>query len=160
MQQFFNRHNPFAHQMLLTNLLGAAQRGHWQASAEDLAQVAQKLAESVMTHGPACEANQCRNAALTEFVGQALAALPDAAPLLEGYGEAIARAATGGGAPQVSGQVIEDATPSVALSATVPNWQWWLSGLASLGLFLFGWWRGAYPAGFTGSPRLAKSLPA
>ena len=158
MQQFFDRHNPFAHQMLLANLLGAARRGHWQATPEDLAQVAQKLAESVIANGPACEANQCRNAALTEFVGQALAALPDAAPLLEGYSEAIARAVTGGGggAPQVSGQVIEDVTPSATLPTVVPNWQWWSLGLVSLGLFFFGWRRGA-SSGFAGPPRPAKA---
>ncbi len=43
MDAFFDRANPFAHQMLMTNLLGAAQRGQWEASAEDLAQIAEGL---------------------------------------------------------------------------------------------------------------------
>ena len=94
MQRFFDRHNPHAHQMLLTNLLGAAQRGHWAASREDLAQVAEKLAQSVIENGPSCDANQCRNAEMTAFVAQALAALPGGERLLEGYRSAI-DAATG-----------------------------------------------------------------
>ena len=144
MQEFFDNHNPFAQQMLLTNLLGAAQRGHWQASAEELASVAQKLVHSVSEHGPACEANQCRNAEMTEFVGKALATLPDAAPLLEAYQAAIAQAAAGPapapGAQQVSGQVVEEVQRPTAETFRATAWIWsWLAGLAAF-LFSLGWW--------------------
>lgn len=143
MQQFFDTHNPFAHQMLLTNLLGAAQRGHWEASAEELALVAQKLVQSVSEHGPACEANQCRNAQMTEFVGKALATLPDAAPLLEAYQAAIAQATAGSapapGAQQVSGQIVEEVQRPMAENFQPRAWVWaWLTGI-SASLFFLGW---------------------
>lgn len=144
MQQFFDNHNPFAHQMLLTNLLGAAQRGHWEASAEELAMVAQKLVRSVSEHGPACEANQCRNAEMTEFVSKALSTLPDAAPLLEAYQAAIVQATAGSaaapGARQVSGQVVEEVQRPMAETLQPTAWIWaWLAGLAAF-LFSLGWW--------------------
>ncbi|MDR1011846.1 MAG: cobaltochelatase subunit CobN, partial [Opitutaceae bacterium] len=78
---FFERHNPHAQQVLLSNLLGAAQRGHWEASAADLAQVARRLVRSAIDHGAVCEAGVCRNQALTGFIGQSLEGAPDAAAL-------------------------------------------------------------------------------
>lgn len=152
MDAFFDRANPFAHQMLMTNLLGAAQRGHWQASAQELAQIAKRLSESVMQHGAACEANQCRNQALTDFIGQALSPLPDAAPLLAGYTAVIERAAApnaaaAGAAPNVTGQVLETVPPPSSESLVIRQWQWLLLAAAAFALFLFGWLRGARVGG-------------
>jgi cobaltochelatase CobN len=120
MDQFFDRNNPYAQQMLLTNLLGAAQRGHWEASAEELAQVARRLSESVIAHGPACEANQCRNAQMTEFVAKALASLPDAVDLIEGYKAAIEHSTAEKRAIPTTGYGLDGAAPPVA-QAVAPS---------------------------------------
>lgn len=96
MDRFFDRANPFAQQVMLGNLIGAAQRGHWQASAADLAQITRRLATSVRDHGSACEAGQCRNSALTEFVRKTLASEP---ALATAYASAIGRATASGTAP-------------------------------------------------------------
>lgn len=144
MDAFFDRANPFAHQMLMTNLLGAAQRGDWQATPEELAQIAKRLSESVIEHGPACEANQCRNQAMTEFVGKALSTLPDAAPLLEGYTAAIdsaapAAGAAPGAAPQVTGQVMEEVRTPESEPVITSNRLWILLSAIVILLFLSGW---------------------
>ena len=49
MDRFFDRHNPHAQQVLLGNLLGAATRGHWQATDADRTEVATRLARSAAT---------------------------------------------------------------------------------------------------------------
>jgi len=94
MDAFFEGHNPHAQQALLANLLGAADRGHWEASAEDRAQVAARLATSMAAHGAVCQASVCRNPALTALVGQALQGVANGTQLLAGYEAAIARATT------------------------------------------------------------------
>ena len=150
MDAFFDRHNPFAHQMLLTNLLGAAQRGDWEATAEELAQIARRLTHSVIDHGPACEANQCRNQAMTEFVGQALGAARDAAPLLAGYTaaiadavQAVAGAAPGAGEPPtVTGQVMEEVELEPFERAVALPALWLMLGAFGILLFGVGWVRG------------------
>jgi cobaltochelatase CobN len=98
MDRFFDTHNPHAQQVLLANLLGAARRGQWNATAADLSQVATRLAESASAHGAVCEATICRNPELTAYVAEAMAGRPDAATLLQAYQAAIA-AAVGGSAP-------------------------------------------------------------
>lgn len=161
MDQFFDDSNPFAHQMLLTNLMGAAQRGQWQATAEELAKVAQRLVQSVADNGPACEANQCRNPAMTDFIGTALAALPDAAPMLAAYVDSIAQAVTApasastsagaapAAAPEVTGRSIEEV--SLAQPTSAADFQLQLWALGALGLLLLGagWWRGGQHSQFT-----------
>jgi cobaltochelatase CobN len=94
MDGFFDRYNPHAQQVLLGNLLGAASRGQWEASAADRAQVATRLARSVAAHGIACEANMCRNPALTRLIAQALEGTADGAALLAGYTRALSAATT------------------------------------------------------------------
>lgn len=92
MDAFFDTHNAHAQQVLLGNLLGAASRGHWEASVEEMTQVAARLARSVAAHGIACEANMCRNPALTALVAGALEGAPDGAALLDDYARALAAA--------------------------------------------------------------------
>ncbi len=90
---FFDRHNPHAQQVLLGNLLGAASRGHWEASAADLAQVAGRLARSAVAHGAVCEAAICRNSALTRQVREALSGVPGGVALAADYAASIAKVA-------------------------------------------------------------------
>lgn len=92
MDAYFDQHNPYAHQVVLANLLGAARRGQWEASAADLAQVAARLARSAGAHGAVCEATICRNPELTSYVEEAVAGLPDAPKLVAAYRGAIERA--------------------------------------------------------------------
>jgi len=142
MDTFFDTFNPYAQQMLLTNLLGASMRDDWNASEEQLQVIAERLTRSVSEHGPACEANQCRNSELTEFVQETLQDLPDAAPGLAAYVEAIA-AATGGApgtAPEVEGQRMEQVFPEQASALPLASWlaTLWI-GLLALSLLGAGW---------------------
>jgi cobaltochelatase CobN len=145
MDEFFDSFNPYAHQMMMINMLGASMRGHWEATQQELEVIAERLTQSVMDHGPACEANQCRNAEMTEFVANTLENLPDTAPGVEAYMAAI-EAAVGGGAPgtgaEVVGQRMEQVFPpqSDTLRAPPSLLYLWLSLLAA-GLIVAGWYR-------------------
>ena len=86
---FFEKNNPYAHQLLLGNLVAAATRGHWQATATDFAQVSRRLAQSAAAHGLACDAHLCRNPALTAALESALGSAPDAAELMQAYRGAL-----------------------------------------------------------------------
>jgi cobaltochelatase CobN len=99
MDAFFDRANPHAQQMLLANLLGAADRGHWQASAAERQQIAERMARSVRDHGPACEAGQCRNKKLTAMVTDLLGNSPEGRVLAASYASAITAATQVGTAP-------------------------------------------------------------
>lgn len=92
MDRFFDEYNPHAQQVLLGNLLGADARGQWEATAADRTQVATRLARSVARHGIACEANMCRNPALTHMIEAALEGAPDGAALAAAYRAALATA--------------------------------------------------------------------
>ena len=105
MQAFLDRHNPYAEQGLLANLLGAAERGQWRASDADRRQVARRLVESTLAHGSACNATLCRNPALTGQIETTLASAPGGAELVERYRDAL-RSATG------QAPAAPDATPA------------------------------------------------
>lgn len=152
MAEFFDQHNPWAQQMLLVNLMGAAERGHWQASEKELAEVAQELVDSALAHGPACEAAQCRNDALTEQIGAALADVPDAAPSVAAYEAAITQARQspdgGGGSGQgtapslVTGHAMESMEASAAAEPARSGQFLWLALLViAMVLLLAGWLR-------------------
>lgn len=142
--QFFDSYNPYAQQVLMINLLGASMRGDWQASEEQLQQIAQRFLQSVEAHGPACDANQCRNAEMTEFIASTVQELPDAAPGLEAYLAAIA-AATGGVAPralpEVEGQRMEQVYPlqSDVQTQDAPWLNLWIM-LLTITLLILGWY--------------------
>lgn len=150
MDEFFDDYNPYAHQMLMINMLGAAMRGHWEATQEELESIAQRLTESVMDHGPACEANQCRNEQMNEFVASTLQDLPDAAPGLDAYMAAIAAAvgAAPGSDPDVVGQRMEQVFPPQSDSQRImPSAMYlWLTVFSAV-LLVFGWfWQGRISA--------------
>jgi cobaltochelatase CobN len=102
MDRFFDQYNPHAQQVLLGNLLGAASRGQWEASTADKAEIAAKLARSVAAHGIACEANMCRNPALTRLIAEALEGTSDGAALVERYTHALKAATTDGSSTTTS----------------------------------------------------------
>jgi cobaltochelatase CobN len=121
MDGFFDRYNPHAQQVLLGNLLGAASRGQWEASTADKAQVAARLARSVASHGIACEANMCRNPALTRLIASALEGTADGAALLDGYTRALREATTPATAPAASESETTSALPAAAPAGVTPN---------------------------------------
>jgi len=55
-REYLEKANPYARQAMLATLVENAGRGYWHPSAEELAALAQKLAESVVAHGPVCKA--------------------------------------------------------------------------------------------------------
>jgi cobaltochelatase CobN len=112
--EFFQKHNPFAKQMIMANLLQASDRGHWQASAADLADLAQKLAESAKTNGLVCEANLCRNAALTALIEKSLSGVPAAAELMQAYRGALEKIQS------IPAALAEAPTPAPVASVTPP----------------------------------------
>jgi cobaltochelatase CobN len=111
MDAFFDSANPFAQQVVLATLLGASDRGHWNATIEERRTVAARLARSVAVHGISCEAMLCRNDALTKSVIAALDGAPEAASLSRAYSGAIATA-TGRATP-----IIADAAPAAATTS-------------------------------------------
>ncbi len=83
---------------------------------------------------------------MTAFIGEALASLPDAAPLLASYNAALAQAATAapapGAAPDVVGKAIEDVTPPAPQpEAETQRVLVLVGGVAAL-LLAFGWFAG------------------
>jgi cobaltochelatase CobN len=94
MDRFFDRYNPHAQQVLLGNLLGAATRGHWQATDAERAEVSARLARSAAAHGIACEAGLCRNPALTRLITDTLSTTAEGRSLAARYTAAIAAATT------------------------------------------------------------------
>lgn len=118
---YFAQHNPHARQALLATLLENAERGAWHPSAEERAQLTQKFAESVVAHGPACEAGICRNRALTDAVAAALQAAPGTAPLAGRFQAALA-AMTAPATPPPAGTAEPNAAarPSAAAPANAP----------------------------------------
>jgi cobaltochelatase CobN len=148
LDEFFDQHNPWAQQMLMVNLLGAADRGHWQASDQDLADIASQLVQSTLAHGPACEPGQCRNSALTAQIETVLADLPDMAPAMAAYNSAISQAqqaaptasSSGGAAQQVTGRVMEtQSAPGTAEARLQPELFWLVIAFLALVLLLAGW---------------------
>jgi cobaltochelatase CobN len=103
MDRFFDRANPHAQQVMLANLLGAADRGHWQASKADLEQIATRMARSVADHGPACEAGQCRNKRLTAMLIDLLSATKAGRALAGRYRSEIERATSARSSLQEAG---------------------------------------------------------
>lgn len=121
MDGFFDRYNPHAQQVLLGNLLGAASRGQWEASIADKAQVAARLARSVSAHGIACEANMCRNPALTRLIASALEGTADGAALLDRYTRALSAATTPPPASAASEGETTSSFPAAAPTGVTPN---------------------------------------
>ncbi len=167
---FFDRYNPHAQQVLLANLLGAASRGHWNASSADLSHVAGRLAESAAAHGAVCEASVCRNPALTKMVGESLANVPGGASLAAKYRSAIERATTGTSsdvrqtttavapgsalgsaaalaaappAPVITGRALDEVMmPASPPTSSPPRpVRWWALGAIASALVAFGWLR-------------------
>jgi cobaltochelatase CobN len=126
MDRFFDRANPHAQQVMLSNLLGAADRGHWQASQADLEQIATRLATSVRDHGPACEAGQCRNSRLTAMLEKLLSGSAAGRALASRYRSELRRATSAPGPEAGSGAAAGRGTarpvPGPAASSTAdPN---------------------------------------
>ena len=107
-----------AQQVVLANLLGAAKRGQWEASAADLAQVAGRLAKSAGDHGAVCEATICRNPELTAYVEKAVAGEPGGAALVAQYRQAIANAVSATGPDAAPG--MSTVAPAVSAPAPAP----------------------------------------
>jgi cobaltochelatase CobN len=118
MDAYFDQHNPHAQQVVLANLLGAAKRGQWEASAADLAQVAGRLAKSAGDHGAVCEATICRNPELTAYVEKAVAGEPGGAALVAQYRQAIANAVSATGPDAAPG--MSTVAPAVSAPAPAP----------------------------------------
>jgi cobaltochelatase CobN len=122
MDRFFDRANPHAQQVMLSNLLGAADRGHWQASQADLEQIATRLATSVRDHGPACEAGQCRNSRLTAMLEKLLSGSAAGRALASRYRSELRRATSApgpeAGSGAAAGRGIARPVPGPAASST------------------------------------------
>jgi cobaltochelatase CobN len=116
MDRFFDRYNPHAQQVLLGNLLGAAARGHWQATDAERSDVSARLARSAAMHGIACEASLCRNPTLTRLVTDTLSTTAEGRSLAAKYTAAIDAATKATPAPETAVTQDRDRTPPAALA--------------------------------------------
>jgi cobaltochelatase CobN len=119
MDRFFDRYNPHAQQILLGNLLGAATRGHWQATAAERTEISARLARSAATHGVACEASLCRNPALTRLITDTLSTTAEGRSLAARYTAAIAAATTVAPLPEMTATRVGDRPASAAVANRV-----------------------------------------
>ena len=71
-QDFFEEANPAALQDMTAVMMETARKGLWEASPEQLANIAKLHAELVKNHQAACTGAVCDNAKLREFIAQNL----------------------------------------------------------------------------------------
>ena len=116
MDRFFDRYNPHAQQVLLGNLLGAATRGHWQATDAERADVAARLARSAADQGIACEASLCRNPALTRLITDTLSTTEEGRTMAARYTAAVAAATTAAPAHETGVARDRDRSPRAAMA--------------------------------------------
>ena len=72
-RQFFEAQNPAALQEMTAIMMESARKGFWEASAEQLAAVANMHVELVNKYRPACSGFVCDNAKLRSFIAQNVA---------------------------------------------------------------------------------------
>lgn len=150
--EYMERHNPHARQAMLATLVENASRGYWKPTAEELARLTRQWAESVVKHGPGCKAEICRNQSLADTVGQSLDAAPNLTPLASNFRASLAAmkapssasAPAPSGAQPVTGQAIQDVTPTQSAPTHLTSGALVLCGLAALVLFAAGCLRGAF----------------
>lgn len=148
---YLERHNPYARQAMLATLLENAERGYWRPSAEDLARLTRQLAESVVTHGPACKAEICNNQSLVDSVGRSLDAAPGLATLATGFRSSVAamKAPAAATAPEagrtITGHLIEEVSVSKPAPSRSHSRVLILCAVAALILFGGGCMRGGCP---------------
>lgn len=105
---FFEQANPYAKQTILSTMLGAAEKGYWQASEQELAGVAQALAESVAKNGAGCSSVICNTLTIQQFAVARLASVPGGARLARQY-------------QQVINDVRNSGAPPAALAVAAPS---------------------------------------
>lgn len=115
LDKFFDSANPWAQQIVLANLLGAARRGNWDATDAELTRIARRLVESTVAHGSVCGPSLCGDQGMTSFIAKSLKGQADAAPLMESYQAQLSKAM----AAQPSGATAA-AAPSQAAPAGAP----------------------------------------
>lgn len=67
LEEFFEKHSPYAKQAILARLLETGRKGYWKPSPEVQRDLARRFVESVARIGPACSENICRNRKLEKF---------------------------------------------------------------------------------------------
>ncbi|MCF3108103.1 cobaltochelatase subunit CobN [Niabella sp. CC-SYL272] len=88
---FFEQHNPYAKQGLLSHLLEAAEKGYWHASEQQLQILATRLATTVARHGAACNTTVCNTTQTQNQVKRVLEKVPGGMVLAKKYTTAINR---------------------------------------------------------------------
>jgi cobaltochelatase CobN len=85
LNEFFEKSNPYAKQTIMSTMLGAAQKGYWKASPEQLAQLSTDLANSVAKNGAGCSNVICNTIGTQNFAINNLMALPNGEALAQAY---------------------------------------------------------------------------
>lgn len=160
MEQFFREAgNLWALQELMTRMLEAVRKGYWDADAEIVADLGQRVSDLIVELNQSCTLEDCHDPILTKLVQANLVPAP-MAPMIHAIAPAAPQAATQmGAAPdasssgesgleQVQGYVIEE----VALNAP-PEFEQttrWIQIAGFLLLCLVLWWgfHRAYPASY------------
>ena len=93
MEQFFDRANPHARQVMLARMLEVDRQGSYRFSAEQRAQLVQQYVQTVARVGAACSANTCGNLKLHQYVAEQAAMVPGLGNAeLAAFGRNIAKA--------------------------------------------------------------------
>ena len=93
--EFFEKSNPYAKQTIMSTMLGAAEKGYWKATPEQLAQLSTALAESVTKNGAGCSSVICNTVGTQNFTVSNLLAITGGQALADGYKTGIAKQTIG-----------------------------------------------------------------
>jgi len=67
-EEFFERHNPYALQGIASRMLEVVRKGYWEAPEDTLRKLTEVYIDSLNEHGPACDHLSCDNPELQRFV--------------------------------------------------------------------------------------------
>lgn len=85
MKDFFEKENPFAKQTILSTMIGAAEKGYWEADKETIEGMSKALAESVAKNGAGCSSVICNTTTIQKFAVNSLQAIPGGSALAQAY---------------------------------------------------------------------------
>lgn len=110
LDEWFERVSPHAQQEITATLLEAARKEYWNATAKQIADLAQRYAESIAKHGDSGGLVSGGNMRLVDYATKALNTVGHT-QLAQQMQKAVEKSAAAGGETKVTGQKLEAAAP-------------------------------------------------